>query len=217
MDEVHIRSDVAYKGGKIFGSIDNPNDPATTVFSLMVSSLMRKFSTIVRLIPLGSSSAAYLHPIITKAINDIEACGLFVEAVCTDNYPLNVSLYKLFSDDGKTLQPKVIHPSNPERSIILFFDIVHIIKSIRNNWLNLKDFEKTFIYPKFDDCTKHLLTQSANPSCTQLRISVPTANIILNATQLTKSSYPPICYAALKILEPCSKLTNFLSLREPQN
>lgn len=53
MDEVHIRSDVAYKGCKIFGSIDNPNDPATTVFSLMVSSLMRKFSTIVRLILWG--------------------------------------------------------------------------------------------------------------------------------------------------------------------
>ena len=132
MDGVHIRSDVAYKGGKIL-ALDIPNDPATTIFSLMVSSLMRKFSTIVRLIPLGSSSAAYLDPIITKSINDIEACGLFVEAVCTDNYPLNVSLYKLFSDDGKTLQPKVIHPLNPERSIILFFDIVHIIKSIRNN------------------------------------------------------------------------------------
>ena len=59
MDEVHIRSDVSYKGAKILGAIDNPKDPATTVFSLMVSSLMRKFSTIVRLIPLGSSSAAF--------------------------------------------------------------------------------------------------------------------------------------------------------------
>ena len=81
MDEAHIRSDVAYRGGKFFGPIDNPIDPATTVFSLLVSSLMRKCSTIVRFIPLGSFSASYLHPIIMKAINDIEACGLFVEAV----------------------------------------------------------------------------------------------------------------------------------------
>ena len=127
------------------GAIDNPKDPATTVFSLMLSSLMRKFSTIVRLIPLGSSSAAFLHPIITKAIFDIETCGLFVEAICTDNYPLNVNLYKLFSDDGKTLHLKVVHPCNPDRNLVLFFDIVRIIKSIRNNWLNLNDFEDFYI------------------------------------------------------------------------
>ena len=132
-----------------------PKDPATTVFSLMVSSLMRKFSTIVRLIPSGSSSAAYLYPIITKAIFDIETCGLFVEAICTDNYQLNVDLYKLFSDDGKILQPKVVDPCNPDRNLfVLSFDIVLIIKAICNNWLNSKDFEKTFIvYPKFNECT----------------------------------------------------------------
>ena len=32
MDEVHIRSDASYKGGKILGAIDNPGDPPTTVF-----------------------------------------------------------------------------------------------------------------------------------------------------------------------------------------
>ena len=54
--------------------------------------------------------------------------------MCTDNYPLNVRLYKCFSADSK-LRPKVQHPCNPQRNLILFFDILHIIKSIRNNWL----------------------------------------------------------------------------------
>ena len=27
MDEVHIRSDASYKGGKVLGTIDNPSDP----------------------------------------------------------------------------------------------------------------------------------------------------------------------------------------------
>ena len=146
MDEVHIRSDAAYKGGRVIGSIDNPEDPPTTVFSIMISSLAARFSTIVRLIPLGSSSAEKLYPIIKSTIYDIEACDLFVEALCTDNYPLNVRLYKLFSADN-TLVPKVTHPCNPKRNLILFFDIVHIIKCIRNNWLNLKDYERTFIFP----------------------------------------------------------------------
>ena len=72
MDEVHIRSDASYKGGKVLGPIDNPSDPPTVVFSMMISSLMKRFSTIVRLIPLGSSSATDLFPIITKTIGDIE-------------------------------------------------------------------------------------------------------------------------------------------------
>ena len=135
---------------------------------------------------------------------DIETCGLFVEAICTDNYPLNVSLYKLFSDDGNTLHPKVVHPCNPDCNLVLFFDIVHIIKSIRNNWLNFKDFEKTFIYPKFDECDK-----SVYPSCIQLRVSVPTADIVLNPIQLTRSRYPPICYAVFDDLRILFKADKF--------
>jgi hypothetical protein len=30
------------------------------------------------------------------------------------------------------------------------FDTVHIAKCIRNNWINLKDSAKTFIFPSFD-------------------------------------------------------------------
>ena len=32
MDEVHIRSDASYKGGRVIGSIDNPDDPHTSLF-----------------------------------------------------------------------------------------------------------------------------------------------------------------------------------------
>ena len=104
----------------------------TTVFSMIMSSLMKRFSTIVPLIPLGSSSAADLYPIITKTIGDIES-DLFIEEICTDNYPLNVSLFKFFSYDTKIMQPRVVHPCNPTRTLILFFDIFHIMKSIRTN------------------------------------------------------------------------------------
>ena len=41
MDEVQIRIDASYKYGKILGAIDNPSDPSTIVFSMMISSLMK--------------------------------------------------------------------------------------------------------------------------------------------------------------------------------
>ena len=113
MDEVHTRSDASYKGGKVIGSIDHPEDPPTTVFSIVVSSLITKFSIIVKLVPLSSRSAAALFPIVIKTISDIESCNLYVGAVCTDNCPLNVSLYKLLSPNHKTLLPEVIHPCDP--------------------------------------------------------------------------------------------------------
>ena len=84
---------------------------------------------------------------VKSIISDIEDCDLTVQAICTDNYPLNVSLFKLFSSDGKTLTPTVPHPNDPNRKLFLLFDFVHILKSIRNNWLNLKDYDRTFAYP----------------------------------------------------------------------
>ena len=72
MDEIHVKSDLTYKAGKIIVDSLDPNDPTRTVFSIMVSSLFRKYSTIIRLLPLGSSSAQQLFPTIQSVINDIE-------------------------------------------------------------------------------------------------------------------------------------------------
>ena len=150
MDEVHVKSEYTYKGGKIIGASMQPDYPAKTVFAIMVSSLCKKWSTIVRLIPCSSSSAKELFPIIKSVINDIENCNLTVEAIGTDNYPMNVSLFKLFSPTG-ILEVIIAHPFNSNRSIVLLFDFVHILKSIRNNWLYQHDYNRTFLYPNFED------------------------------------------------------------------
>ena len=113
----------------------------------MASSLYRKWSEIVRLLPCSSTSATEIYTVVKSVIGDIERCGLKVQVICTDNYPLNVNFFKLFSSDKKTLTPTAIHPIDPERKIFLIFDFVHIVKSIRNNWINLKDYEHTFSYP----------------------------------------------------------------------
>ena len=91
--------------------------------------------------------------------------------------------------------PKVTHPCNPERSLIFFFDIVHIIKCIRNNWLNLKDYERTFIFPKFEECLLEGGKCINSIPCNKtLFISVSTANISTRHFT-SKSLYPELCYA----------------------
>ena len=81
----------------------------------MASSLYRKWSQIVRLIPCSSNSEKEIFAVVKSVISEVERCGLIVQVICTDNYPLNVSFFKLFSSDNKNLTP-VIHPNDAERS-----------------------------------------------------------------------------------------------------
>ena len=70
MDEIHVKSDLTYKAGKIFGSSGDLNEPTRTILALMVSSLYKRWSTIIRLIPCSTTSAEILFPTIRKAICD---------------------------------------------------------------------------------------------------------------------------------------------------
>ena len=136
MDEIHVKPDISIKTGKLFGTYMNIEDPTETVFAIMVSSLHRKWSCIARLLPCSSISADKIFPTVKSCIMDIENCGLKkVHVLCTDNYPLNVNLFKLFSPIG-ILQTQVPHPYDSTRNLYIIFDIVHILKTIRNNWLN---------------------------------------------------------------------------------
>ena len=96
MDEIHVKSDISYKGSKILCSNLDPDIPTKTVFAIMVSSLYKKWSSIVRLFPCASATAENLFETIKSCIRDVEQCGLFVQIISTDNYPLNVKLFKLF-------------------------------------------------------------------------------------------------------------------------
>ena len=54
------------------------------------------------------------------------------------------------------------NPFNVEQNIFLLFDSVHLLKSIRNNWLNQKDNLQAFSFPTFESeellngCVGHL-------------------------------------------------------------
>ena len=134
MDEIHVKSDISYKGGRLFASNLEPDNPTKTVFAIMISSVYKKWSCIVRLLPCASVTAEKLFNTIKSCIHDVEDCGVFVEIISTDNYPLDVKLFKLFSK----LETRVPHPCGLHRSLFLTFDFVHILKTIRNNWLNLQ-------------------------------------------------------------------------------
>ena len=151
MDEIHVKSEFSYTGGRILGSSTTQNEAANTVLAFMVSSLCKKWSTVVRLLPCAKSSAAQILPILHEVIKDVESCNLQIQVICTDNYPLNVNLFKLLSP-ASNLETCVPHPLDTCRPLYLIFDFVHIIKTVRNNWINQIDSNHTFSCPSLVSC-----------------------------------------------------------------
>ena len=80
----------------------------------MTSSIYRKWLEIVRLLSGSSNSATKIYTVVRSVIGDIKRCGLKLQVICTDNCPLNVNFFKLFSSNKKTLTPTAIHPIYPE-------------------------------------------------------------------------------------------------------
>ena len=103
----------------------------------------------MRLLPCCNAKSSDLLPVVKQVIIDIEKCGLKVVVICTDDYQLNVSLFKSLTGSA-SLQLTCPNPSDPTRSIFLMFDPVHIVKCIRNNWINQKDTNTTFTFPSID-------------------------------------------------------------------
>ena len=223
MDEIHVRSDISYKGGKIFGPNLTPDDPTRTVFAIMVSSLHKKWSCISRLLPCVSISAEKIFPIIKSCITDIQHCGLKVQVISTDNYPLNVNVFKLFSSNGK-LETNVSHPFGSNRILFLAIDFVHILKSIRNNWLNQKDFDKTFHFPnlvnfKVDYCDYPLQSGCASFQDVRQLCNSERTSLAKLAPHLTMKSCFPSSIERQNVklvLKVVNELNNYICANYPE-
>ena len=155
MDEVHVKSDISYKGGRIFGPNLSPDNPTRTVFVIMVSSLHKKWSCIARLIPCASINAEFIFP-------------------------------------------HVPHPSCDQMKLFFIFNFVYILKSVRNNWLNQKDFHRTFHFPNFQNFQlnsheDHIQVLSASFSDVRLLYNSKKQSLAKLAPRLTiKACFPSI-------------------------
>ena len=131
------------------------------------------------------TSASEIFPITKKVICDIESCNHFVVTIITD--PLNVRLFKLFSPTSK-LEHCVPHPVDSNRPLLFLFDFVHILKTIRNNWLNQTDYNRTFTYPSFDNLS---ITNTATMGDVRLLFKSEQFASVKKAPKLTaKSCWP---------------------------
>ncbi|KAH6923047.1 hypothetical protein HPB50_020771 [Hyalomma asiaticum] len=69
-----------------------------------------------------------------EVIAAVESCGFIIVRIVTDNYSANVTMFKLMGNGS--LNTVVRHPHDTSRVIFLSFDPCHVLKNVRNQFLD---------------------------------------------------------------------------------
>ena len=184
VDEIHIKPSFDYKGGSIVGAAYNSSDAASSAFVFMISSIKSKFKDVVHIIPAKCMKAEFLHDILKKAIVGLEKIGFHVICIVTDNNAINGKAMSLFASPP-TLSIVYPNPAERKRPLFYLYDAVHLLKCIRNNWINQKDAQKTMRFPEFSLDGKYY----ENPEIAYAPFSTLKNLYTLEADNLLKHSY----------------------------
>lgn len=150
-DEIYINPSFRFRGGHIVGeAADNPQKPARTVLAVMLKPMMSSECFVIRLIPIFSLTGDFLFQQLCLALQIVQGCGGKVLAMVCDNATTNRKCYKKFRKGSESWLG--FNPHDPSRDLHLLFDSVHLMKCVRNNWINEK--------------------------CQQLKLELPTKTIV---------------------------------------
>ena len=156
IDEIHIKAKAEFHLEYGFHGVDEKDRRlARTVVGFMVKSIFGNYKEVIYLMPKFQTVSFDLSSKCMKVINLIEKFGAKVVAIATDNNRININMYSgLFFKD---LNPSKEHHFFPSRRVFRFYDPVHIIKNLRNNFIKKKDVEQTIQFYKVDDQGEKIL------------------------------------------------------------
>ena len=150
IDEIHIQPQISYSARRISGFAANKTDiAANQVQAFMISSLLSKYKDIVKLIPVKSNTAEFLHESTLQVINDLSRVGYQICCITGDNSRINRSCFQKFLSKSNG-ENYFFYPDRTNR-IYIMHDAPHMIKCIRNNWLCTQDVNKSFKFPNFEN------------------------------------------------------------------
>lgn len=150
MDEIHLQAYFDYKGGTIVGTASNTSNAARTAHVFMIQSLLSSQKSVVHILPVEQINAHQLNTVLRSIINELEQTGLRIIAVITDNNSINRKTMSLFGSSSK-VSSCYPHPSDPTRPLFFVIDPVHLLKCIRNNWINQKNYGTCMFFPSLVD------------------------------------------------------------------
>ncbi|KAJ4446704.1 hypothetical protein ANN_13401 [Periplaneta americana] len=181
LDEIYVTPKLSYKGGKIEGLAVNEGkelDIASTIQVFMISSPLSSNADVIALFPVKNLTSVSLYNMTCEVLNVLENCGYISLCLISDNNRVNKGMFQHMC--GGSLKTSVKNPANNERDLFLLFDSVHLLKCIRNNWLNTQS--QIFHIPEID----HLLSVVPAGWITEPSSECPTSSI--SCTYFTKEA-----------------------------
>ncbi|KAG8182440.1 hypothetical protein JTE90_012454 [Oedothorax gibbosus] len=150
IDEIHIKKGIRYKAKRVSGFAENDeNKEATSVQAFMICSYFSSYKEIVALVPVTCMTSEDLFKLTCQTLHMLHTAGFEVLSVISDNNSVNGNMFSLLAN-GALIDAPIRNPASGT-NLYLLFDAVHLLKSIRNNWLNQADKDKTFTCPIFED------------------------------------------------------------------
>lgn len=205
IDEMYIKPEISYSAGSVHGFADNCNTAvaATTMLTVMTQSLCGSFRDVVAFIPVkqltGDDETRYLK----DAILLLESAGLKVCCVICDNSRVNRMMMSNFGavTDDVSVMADPPHPVDPKRKLIFIVDPCHLLKCIRNNWINKRIFKVDgrdvsfeYIMRLYKEDQKRTVKLAPNLT---VKVVSPT-NVERQSVRLAASLFSPPVIAALE-------------------
>ncbi|GBO13031.1 hypothetical protein AVEN_40191-1 [Araneus ventricosus] len=153
LDEIIIRPHISYHSNSLTGlSINKSLEKATSVQTFMISSVYSKNKDVAALFPVKNLNSDELLDMTKKVISLIHGSGYKIRSIISDNNRINRNMFTSLC--GGELKSWILNSHIENEKIFILFDSVHIIKCIRNNWLNQQTANNTFQFPSFEDYKK---------------------------------------------------------------
>ena len=140
IDEVYVKPSLMYHGGSVFGkAVNKPDELANTMLAFFVVTFFGGPKFLLRMIPIRGLDAAFMFNETSKVIDCVMNAGGTISSIICDNSRVNQAFFKLFDCH-------IEKPWLTKDGIFLLFDFVHLVKSIRNNWLTERTQELQFLH-----------------------------------------------------------------------
>lgn len=147
IDEMYAKKQVTYSGKNVYGFDENSAEVGKTILGFMINSVYGHMKEIVSLIPVSKVDGEKLQIYTKNIIKKMQSIGFKVLCITTDNHKINRKCFGLFKPNSTHFE----NPDFPGEKIFMCFDTVHLKKNIYNNWVNRKDFDKSFCIPNFEN------------------------------------------------------------------
>lgn len=163
LDEIYLNGKMEYKSKSLIGAAENDTSfNAKTAQVFLINSIFGHFEQVVRIHPIINLDGILLLDLTEAVIKLIQNCGFRVICIMSDNNRINRNMYERMLAKYRVTHDCKFVVQLPDSKYLTFltFDPVHILKCIRNNWINQKDVEKSFVIRPFNELRGDFLTAS---------------------------------------------------------